>query len=206
MVWIVAENPIECRHALLQLEVLGVGEVSPSARLGLRGHAYQPVRIGKRQIPKHQRVEEREDGTDCTDAKTKRDHGGQRKLAVFGEHPDRKAQVLHDGPDDRQPALIAIGFLDLVDAAELTTRRNPCRVGGHASRDVLFRQQIEVRLNLFGEARLAPASQRQVEQTRQEDANAGHDSPSRSPFTIETVRAHSLASAASCFRPAAVIV
>src|SRR5687767_13399445 len=115
--------------------------------------------------------------------------------------PQREADVLADRIDGRQSALIAVVFLDLIDAAERAAGRL-LRLGQwHPGGRILIGEEVEMGANLLLEALLPAAREQQVEDARHEDADAGHDGSSSRRFTIDTVLAQRAASFANCRRP-----
>ena len=108
---------------------------------------------------------------------------------------------------ERQPPLIAMGLLDLVDAPELALRRAPRVARRHPGGDVLLGEQVQVVGDLFLEPAFAPARRTAGRALRDiSTLIRGHDGSSRRRLTIDTVRDHNATSFASWRRPAAVMV
>ena len=91
------------------------------------------------------------------------------------------------------------------DAAEGPPRRAPRLVFVQPERHLLCGQQVQVCLDLFRQPLVPTTAQDEIEGSREEYPDAGHDSPSRRRLTMETVRAQSSVSDASWRRPEAVI-
>ena len=111
--------------------------------------------------------------------------------------------ILQERVEERQPALVPVLLLE-----SARRRRRPAAPPRRASsalkpvRHVLGGEQVEVGLNLFRQPLVPPPAQDEVEGSREEYPDAGHDSPSRRRLTMETVRAQSSVSDVSWRRPA----
>ena len=104
--------------------------------------------IPDRQRPKHQRIQHREEGAVDTNAQRKRENDCDHETRAPAECADCIPHVLGDRFDKRQPAQVAILFLDGLQAAELPARGRASIVDRHAVPHVFFDQQIKMRVNL----------------------------------------------------------
>ena len=116
---------------------------------------HQPLRFLHRQRAERHGVQHLVDGGVGADAERQRHHGGGCEPWGSAQLAERVSQVLREGVQEWQPALFAVGLLDLRDAAKLPPRRAPRLVGWHSGRDVGFGEHLQMRADFFGHVSLA---------------------------------------------------
>ena len=82
----------------------------------------EPAGVGYGQRAQHHGVEDAERGGRRADPDRQRDDRNRRERWIAAEHPCRISEVLQERFDRGEAALIAVGLLHLIDAAE----RAPC--------------------------------------------------------------------------------
>ena len=95
------------------------------------------------------------------------------RTSLAAHHPQCAANVEEQRVDQRQPSLLAIEDLDLIDAAERAPRRELGFGIGHAGGSVVFGKRLEVVLDFCVEACFAAFSQYQIKELREENPNPG---------------------------------
>jgi len=138
-------------------------------------------------------------------AKSQQRDGRQRGVPVAQQAARREPNVLYQRIHGREAQLRAIGFTDGQHRAERSSGGCLRVFVRQPSPAVFVREQLQVQLHLLRQAVLAPVKPEHARDAYGEHSKAGHRSPPSRRFTIATVRAQLPASAASCFRPAAVI-
>ncbi|HEU0368212.1 MAG TPA: hypothetical protein VFR42_03315, partial [Candidatus Acidoferrum sp.] len=66
----------------------------------------------------------------------------------LAEHAQGKTQILEKGVEERQAALVSIGFFGLLEAAKFAARGLACLLSGHAAAEIFFFQQLQMRAEL----------------------------------------------------------
>ncbi len=158
--------------------------------------------VSDRQRAKDHRVQHLVNGGVGADSECEREDGGGGEAGALAQLPERIAEVLRQCVEQRQAPLVAMRLAHLRDGAEIAASLGAGGGGGETAAFQVGRKHVEVSGNLFVEAR---GSAEQAAQARPQDAQGGHDSPSRSRLTMATVRDQLLASAANWRRPAAVM-
>jgi hypothetical protein len=143
-----------------------------------------------------------------TDPDCQHDDRGRREAAIACQQTASEPDVLEERVEERQAPLIAVLGLQLIDATKRAPRRRASLSGTQPLRDEIARQQIEMGLDLVVQAGVASRTNEDVQHSRDEHPSVGeerHQPSSSRRLTIDTVRAQSCDSAASCRRPFAVI-
>ncbi len=171
----------------------------------------EAVRLRVRQRPQQHSVQHAEHRRRRADADRERQHRDDRKGGVFSECAKRVSEILHDGIDLWQPALLAVRFLKLRDAAKPQPRFSRGRFGRHPAADIFFGRALEVIAQLALEVGVErtrcderPHAGRERQQASPHNQRSG-DSFSSRPMTPAR-RSQLSVWAASCFRPALVMV
>ncbi len=136
------------KRAVLFLEVL-----SGIRRIGFGGftgfgiflyNAHKLLRIAKRKGAQQNGVHHAEDGDIRANAERENQDGDSRKSAVAPHGAKRKAQILHEHVEPRQPARLAMLLKRLLHPAELN-QCLPARLRrGQAAPKILFDRHFEV--------------------------------------------------------------
>jgi hypothetical protein len=139
------------------------------ARLGVASQdrqLHELLRVSDRQPSQQQRVDEREDRRVRADAEGKRqdDHGGEP--AILPQRSNRVSKVLRQRIETWPSSLIAIGFPDLLHAAEVAARGGARLLGGHSVSDMCLREQIQMRPDLVVQRNVTATSRQDRQETR----------------------------------------
>jgi len=119
------------------------------------------------------------------------------------ERPQGVPCVLHHCFEKRNASSIAIGFLHLLDAAEIAASRLASLITRQTSAFVVGGQQVQMRADFFIEPLVGVTSPEHGRDAPQQETH--HDPSSSSRDIIATVRDHKSASIDNCFFPARVI-
>ena len=127
------------------------------------------------------------------------------ETGAFHEHARCVTQVLRERLKERQPALIAIGFLRLLDSTKLTPRCVTCFFLVHAAAHIFFGERIDVRAQFCIEfsIQILLAEDSQLIAMRKFAATPSQ-APSARPrrrVMSAAMRSQLSVSAKSCFRP-----
>src|SRR5678816_1279426 len=120
-----------------------------------------------------------------------------------GQRPYRVSRILRECFDERDSSSIAIRFLHLFNATEITARRSASLFWCESSPLVVSGQQLQMRTDFFVEPIVSATTPECGGDAVQDGAH--HDLSSSSRDIIATVRDHRSASIDSCFFPARVI-
>ena len=198
------EQTLERRLAKTELLEHRVDEDETTAE-ALRLEQHEALRIGDGHRPKHDCIEDAERRRRGAYPQPERQHRNDREAGVPAEHPGAVPQVLDEGVEKGEAALIAIRLFHAFDGAESPAGGSASIGWRQASLDEVGREEIEVCLNLGIQVGIAARRGEHGLDPRDQDAKRAHDSSPSSRLTIATVRAQLSASAVSCFRPARVM-
>ncbi len=203
---------------LAQLEVLGGRdpELVEAERGELAREVDQLLRLLVVERLEHDAVDDAEDRAVGADAQRDGDDGDDRVSRRAAELPQTVPEVLHDGLEQDAAALVAHRVLELLDAARLQPRE-ATRLGRvDARRDLLLRQELDVRaqllveiaLDLLARDQIVPEAPKAIEQRHGRLSSRGARRARQVAWSARVMasdtRFHSLTSASSCRRPAAV--
>ncbi len=135
----------------------------------------QALGVGERKRAEEHGVDDAEQRGIDADAKRQCPYGYACERAMPAQRSDGVSNVLRNHVEDRQPALLPVDFLDLLDSTELAPRRS-ARVGRReAAAHVFVDQQVEVDLNLLAQFGVVMPLRKQGSQTGREFAQPRHD-------------------------------
>ena len=127
-------------------QILELGEGQSPVRDAVieGGHVHDPVYAIDRQSTNRVRVEDREQHVVDTDTQCQDENSSQAVAPIPPQQAHREAHILRERVDNRQPTLISVGFLGLLDPSEGTACGN-LRLGRrHSTGDVVGRELIEM--------------------------------------------------------------
>jgi hypothetical protein len=172
---------------------------------GLDGH--QPVGLPIRQRTKEQGVDDAEHDRVGADADRQCEQDYRRESRASPHQPQRKANVLRDRLEDREPAPIAVGVLHQLNASQLDEGLSPGLFGAHPDAAVVVDVHPEVSVELFVQLPIQAGAPKGARRTREPRPERPHDDCSpgaRNRPRIADVRCQSRVSCSTRFRPARV--
>jgi len=115
----------------------------------------EAIGVGERLFTEQHRVHEAEDSRGGADGEAEDQHRRRGETPIAHQAAEAVARVARQRVEDRCPARVAAGFLDLVDAAEVAKRLAPRGLRRHAARSQPLDFPVDVQLQLLAEVGLA---------------------------------------------------
>jgi hypothetical protein len=167
---------------------------------------HQTIGAGIRERPQQQRIDDAEHDAVGSDADGERGDDDRGEAGIAPHQAQREAEILDDGFDDRQGALLLIRLGDLRDASERNQRLAPRLLGRHASAAIVVLVQLKIGVELFAQLAGAIRALHQCGGPSHPAEQRSHDCspPARNRPRIADVRCHSRVSCSTRFRPARV--
>jgi hypothetical protein len=158
------------------VERLNLVAESNESTLGIgAGDADEILRLGERQRAKKNVVDEAEDGSVGADAQSQSEGRDQSESGRFSEDTAGVAKVLGESFEEREGALVADGFLGLLEATELKKGLAAGFVGRKAATNVVVDVELEVRGEFGVEFAFEPGAAEKVAEPVGERTKNGHD-------------------------------
>ena len=139
------------------------------------GEANEILRLRERKRAKKDAVDEREDGGVGTDAKRESKDRDSGEGGVFAEHARAVAEIAEEGFEEWERALIADGFSGLLWAAEVDEGAAASFLRGHASAEIFFDGESEVRRDFSVEVAVELVAMKEGQEAEEELAEGVHE-------------------------------
>ena len=137
---------------------------------------HEAPRVGKRQRPEQDGVDDAEDGRVRADPETQREHGDEGEGRRPPQHARAVPHVLRDVLQHGDPAALAVLLAHAADAAE-PNQRVTARIGRrHPGTDVVVDVHLQMARQLVPQVAIAPRRREESPEPEQPRAYAFHDS------------------------------